>query len=502
VSARLLVLDIGGTNLRATVLDERGSRVATAVADSPHQCDVPPVGRRYDPEALWGAVCSASRAALGAGGDDVAAVAATGQRLACAFLDAAGETLYVGPNTDARGVMTGWQVDEAAGGSLYERTGRGMPALFAPARLLWFRENQPELFEQVRRVVGLGEWVAHHLCGEVGIELCGAVELLAVDLHTGAWWEELWSALGLDPAWLPPLLTAGARLGSVTPAAAAATGLRAGVPVALSPPDSMAALLGAGSAAPGWTMILAGSTMPVIGSAAQPAIDPTGRTWSGRHPISGRGVHESNAGTTGFGWAWVVERLVGGIAGLRGEAAYQRAEQLAASAPPGARDALHFAGGAGVMDVRNPVYVASRWNSALWPPAYLRDDVDAADLIRAALEGVAFTARANVEQVEEARGGDPGPVVLAGGMARSRLFRQMVADVLGRPVRVPAQVEATDVGAAACAALAVGLHVDLEEAAAAMTRTEVVAEPDALVSAPQMRAFHEWRNLYAKVKAL
>ena len=119
MSAQFLVLDIGGTNLRATVVDERGARLASAVAEAPHHCDIPLVGRRYDPQALWNAVCSASRAVLGAVGGEVAAVAATGQRIACAFLDASGETLYVGPNTDARGITTGWQVAEGVGSALY-----------------------------------------------------------------------------------------------------------------------------------------------------------------------------------------------------------------------------------------------------------------------------------------------------------------------------------------------------------------------------------------------
>ena len=496
---RLLAVDLGGTNLRATVFDERGRRLGGAVAATPHQVDVPPIGRRYDPEALWQAACAAIRDAVArAGGAD--AVAATGQRLACAFLDAAGETLYVGPNTDARGVTNGWEVDEAAGGALYDRTGRGMPLLFAPARLLWFRDNQPEVYARVAAVLGLGDWLAHRLCGAAAIDVSGAVELLAVDVYTGEYWSELWSGLQLDPGWLPPIREAGAVAGGVTQAAAAATGLTAGIPVAVSPPDSMAALLGAGAAAPGHTVVLAGSTMPVLGSAAQPAPDATRRTWTGRHPLGGRGVHESNAGTTGFGWAWVVERLLGEVAGLEPDAAYRLAERLVTETAPGASAALAFSGGGSVMNATRPATFLTRLNAAFWPPPYVQP-AGGADVVRACLEAVAYSARANLEQVEAVRG-DQGPVVVAGGMARSRVFVQMLADVLNREVEVPAVIESTAVGAAMSAAAAAGAHACVEDACTAMTSTAVAARPDPAATAAYGHAFREWRALYSKIESL
>ena len=110
--------------------------------------------------------------------------------------------------------------------------------------------------------------------------------------------DEMWQRLGADPGLLPPVRPAGTVLGTVHAAAAASTGLRPGTPVAVTVPDSMAALLGSGAWRVGSTLILAGSTMPVLASADRPRADPTRRTWTGRHPIAGLGVNESNAGTT------------------------------------------------------------------------------------------------------------------------------------------------------------------------------------------------------------
>ncbi|HEV3123640.1 MAG TPA: FGGY-family carbohydrate kinase [Candidatus Dormibacteraeota bacterium] len=501
----LLAVDLGGTNLRATAFDTVGERVAASVAATPHEPDAPPLGRRYDPEQVWRAACQAIGEvvkAASAGDGEIVAVAATGQRLACAFIDADGATLYLGPNTDARGVMYGWQVEEASAGALYERTGRGMPLLFAPSRLLWLVDNQPEIAARVERVIGLGDWMAQRLCGEAAIDLCGAVELLVADVYTGDYWPQLWSTLGLDAAWVPRPSQPGETAGRLSAATATATGLRQGIPVAVCPPDSMAAILGSGSAAPGWTVILAGSTMPVLASALSPVADPARRTWTGRHPVAGRGVNESNGGTTGFGWAWVVEKLIGDVAGLEPAAAYQHAERLVAATPPGAHDALAFTGGASVMNATRPVALLNRLRSLFWPPAYVNPAVTGGDAVRAALEAVAYSARANLEQAESARGSDHGPVVLSEGMSQSAQFTQMVADVINRPIHRPRLAESTSVGAAMCAAVAAGVYTSVDVAAAAMTMTSVAAEPDPAAVGAYSQAYHEWRLLYEKMEAL
>jgi autoinducer 2 (AI-2) kinase len=506
VTPLLLALDLGGTDLRATVIDAAGARVAAAAAPAPVVVDVPPMGRRYDPDRLWQAAASAIREVLAEvgrdGGGEIAGVAATGQRLACAFLDEAGETVYVGPNTDARGIFCGWQVEEAAGGQLYDRTGRSMPLLFAPARLLWFRENAPEEYARVARVVGLGDWLAQRLCGQAGIDLSGAVELLLVDVYRGDYWGDLWTRLELDPSWVPPPSEAGAALGALSSAAAQATGLPTGIPVAVCPPDSMAAILGSGSCAPGSTLILAGSTMPVLASAERPVADPTRRTWTGRHPVGGLGVNESNAGTTGFSWAWIAEQLVGEVAGLSGDAAYARAEEMVRRSPVGACEALAFCGGASVMDATRMGTFLTRMVSAMWPPPYIRPDASGAALIRSCLESIAYSARANLEQAEAARGGPAGPMVLAGGMSRSDLFTQMIADVVGRPVARPRLRDATGLGAAMCAAVAGGVHQDLEQARAAMTGMDTPVEPDPSTAGAYGQAYREWLAMYEKIQTL
>lgn len=499
MSDLLLAVDLGGSGLRATAVDATGEVVARVHRAVAQQVDLPPLGRRWDPVELRTATHEAIAAVVAAAAPRrIDAVACTGQRIACAALDADGATLYAGPNTDARGLSCGWRVDDAAGGQLYERSGRGLALLYAPARLLRLGEDAPDLMDRVRHVVGVGEWLAHLLCGEIGADRCGAAELLALDVHTGEPWVDAWRNSGLDPGWLPPLRRPGERLGGVTGAAAAVSGLEPGIPVAVCPPDSFAALLGA-AAGPADSLVLAGSSMPVLAPASAPRRDPDRRTWGTPHPLAGF-VCESNAGPTGLGWAWLAERLAGGIAGVDADTAHALAQRLAATAAPGGGGALAFAGGASVLDATRPSTFLPRMRVLAWPSDILGGGAGAAELLRAGLEEVAHAARANLEQAEAVRGGE-GRLLLAGGMARSRLFAEIVAGVCGRPVGVLDGTDVTARGAAACAAVAVGDHPEVAAAAAAFGRpaAEVGPGDGRMVYA---EAHRSWRALYAQLESL
>jgi len=499
VSDLLLAVDLGGSGLRATAVDASGRVVARTTRTVAQHVDLPPLGRRWDPIELRAAAHDAIAAVVGAVAPrTLDAVACTGQRIACAALDGGGATLYAGPNTDARGLTHGWRVDEAAGGAFYERSGRGLALLYAPARLLRLQEDDAGLVERVRHVVGMGEWLAHLLTGELATDACGAAELLGLDVHSGEPWLDTWRNTGLDPGWLPSRRTPGSALGEVTGVAAAATGLRPGIPVAVCPPDSMAALLGAG-AGQGDSLVLAGSSMPVLAPAPEPRRDPGRRTWGTPHPLTGF-VCESNAGPTGLGWAWLAERLVGGIAAVGADGAHALAERLAATAAPGAAGALGFAGGASVLDATRPSTFLPRMRVVAWPSEILGAGVGAAELLRAGLEEVAHSARANLEQAEAVRGG-AGRLLLAGGMARSRLFAEILAGVCGRPVGVLDETDATALGAAACASVAAGDHPELGAAVEALRRPPVEIGPGDGTMAYE-ESHRGWRALYAQLESL
>src|SRR5258708_28112111 len=214
--ARLLAVDLGSASVRAAVVDsDGGTVVASARRTVETVLDAPPLGRSYDAASVWELCCAAIREALYRAGADepVAGVAATAQRIGCVFLDERGGVVYAGPNMDSRGVATAWAVTEAGGDDLYARAGRSLALMYAPARLVWFRQERPEAFARIRTVLGLGDWLALKLSGEAATEPSTATDLLALDVRTREDWEELWARCRLDPSWLPSLREAGAGAG-------------------------------------------------------------------------------------------------------------------------------------------------------------------------------------------------------------------------------------------------------------------------------------------------
>jgi sugar (pentulose or hexulose) kinase len=142
-------------------------------------------------------------------------------------------------------------------------------------------------------------------------------------------------------------------------------------------------------------------------------------------------------------------------------------------------------------------------HALLRPTEVLQPSLGAAEVVRASLEAVAHSARANAEQVEKAAGASAGQrLVVAGGMARSALLLRMVAALLDRPVHVPAVRDATVIGAAACAAVAAGLHADLDTAADALVRLDAAVEPEAALVDAYAEAHRAWRRLYARIESL
>jgi autoinducer 2 (AI-2) kinase len=220
---------------------------------------------------------------------------------------------------------------------------------------------------------------------------------------------------------------------------------------------------------------------------ADALLDGERRTWTGLHVVPGRWVLESNAGDIGRGWAWVCEML-GVTAG--------EADELAASAQAGSRDAM-------MVLARAPMNAAAMTagvGAITFPLPLAMSTLDRADVLRATLESAAYAIRANVEQVEEVSAERIDVLRLGGGMSRSTLFAQMLADVLDRPIEVARSPETTALGAAMLAFVALGVYSTIDEAAQAMAQPRTVVTPNARDSATYDDCYARWRMLAAHME--
>ncbi len=442
--------------------------------------------------AFWEILCRCVRGALAQAAiapADVVGVAATSQREGCVFLDAHGDEVYAGPNLDARGFSEGLDIIGRLGAQrLYQITGHSAPFIFPIARYLWFRKHGGAT---VAHLLMINDWLTYRLSGQLSAEPSNATESMLFDLTARCWSEEILSTFEIPRDILPPVRQSGERVGAVTAAAAAATGLRAGTPVFVGGADTQCSLLGAGAIDPEGTAATLGTTTPVQMVVGAPVFDPQANLWAGCHVVPDRWVLESNSGDTGDAYLWLLDLVSGGAAR---EELWPLGEQLAGDhfGPP----TMMFIG----PTVFNLTKIRpNRPGGMLFPFPSLHVRPDRGTLVRAFMESVGYALRANLEQIGAIMGRPARELTLSGGMSRSATLLQTIADVVGLPVRVAAEPESAALGCAILIAATTGSggHAG---AVRAMVRHRRI-EPHAERRDQYETAYAKWRQLYDWLEA-
>jgi len=470
----LMSLDLGGSGGRALLYETTSGELTFKTIEWDFHPDPAAGDYAFDLgcDAKWKALCAIGRealAAVDAGPDDVAGISVTSMRHGMVLLDKQGRPLVATPNKDARAITESMELQGERGEELYQRTGHvPSPVLLAP-RLLWLKESHPDLLEKADVVLTISDWMAYQLCGVAVSEPSQAGETLLFDLAQAAWAFDIIESMGLPKRIFPDIRKPGDKLGGLTKTAAEALGLKEGIPVAVGGADSQLGLLGLGVTAPGDVVVVAGSTTPVMATTSEPKLHPEMRTWAGMHVIPGVYVAESNAGGMGTALEWIASILYPDspfpIAALSGDAA---------SAPPGAGGVLSTVGTQLFHAAELGLPVEGMAFSSMTTPGGLPGR---SHLARGVLEGMAFASLANAEQALEVAGLEPGRVFAGGGMTRSALFGQLLADSFGRPATIGYGQRTTPFGAVICAAVGAGLHKDLATAAREMSTAVETIQP-------------------------
>jgi xylulokinase len=299
----------------------------------------------------------------------------------------------------------------------------------------------------------------------------------------------------LDPEKLPPIRACGEVIGMVTPKAAEATGLAPGTPVIAGMTDGTAAAVEVGLTRPGDAAEMTGqSTVLLICSDAPyrgTALIPLGHAIPGLHLVVGA------MSATGGALRWFRDQLGEhevAEAQRQGVDPFELLSAKAAQSPPGANRLIFLPY---MYGERSPI-----WDSAARGVFFgLSLATTKGDLVRAILEGAAYGLRHNVETAAEA-GFMVETLACVGGGARSALWNQIKADVLGRPVTLPQAASGAAMGDAILVAASVGLYTSLSEAVAAMVRSGPTFLPQAENRARYNALYHIYRQLYPTLRPL
>ena len=449
----LLVLDLGTTAAKAVLFDEDGRVVRKGYCEYPTRAPLPGLSEQ-DPREWWGALVASCRQAV-RGGEKLAAVGLTTQRATVVPVDREGEPLHP--------AIT-W-MDTRTSPSLPPLAER-FPMRMVAHRLVWFRDRLPGIFERASFFLTAEAYLLHRLTGSfVSDPVNSSYSLL--DTKKLEWSAELSEAFGIPLERLPPVKPPGTVAGELLPQAARELGLPTGLPVVVGGGDQQCSALGLGVVKPGMVKATTGTGTFVDAVVGEPLLDfyePSCRMFCLPHAVAGKWCLEAVMPGTGLIYRWFRDELSerekeeGRKSGID---PYELLNREAEGAEPGSRGLLVI-----------PLFSYSRGLFLNLSFSHTR-----AHLIRAILESNGYTIRLFLDLMESL-GVPVSEVRVDGGGARSTLWRQIQADITGKPVVLTETVEdASSLGAALLAGVSAGLYGSLEEAVERTVRVRERREP-------------------------
>ncbi|MQA02368.1 MAG: hypothetical protein GEV07_06445 [Streptosporangiales bacterium] len=435
----LLGVDLGTSGVKALALRLDGRVLAEAVREYPVEV-AGPGWAETDPTLWWQATAAAVREVLASGTYDVVGIGVDGQMHGVVLCDGAGVPVrpaLLWPDTRAQAEVEQWRrLAEPQRAALANPLVAGM----AGPLLLWVERHEPQAYARARVALSPKDWLRYRLTGEFATDPSDASATLLWDVPGDRWATETVDAVGLDRALLPEVRPSGALAGQLTAAAAGELRLAEhGQPVAVGAGDTAAAVFATGLRDPGDAQLSVGSGAQLVRPLHRPTgtADPRTHVYrAATHDASSRWYAMAAVQNAGIALDWVR-----GLLGL-------------------AWDDLYAAAAAGPGEVTFVPYLTGERSPVLEPRslgAWLGMGLatDRATLAGAAVEGVAFAIRHAYEALPSAQ--QPAEVRLTGGGGSSPVFRALLADVLGLPLRPTALRSASAVGAAMLGAAAAGL---------------------------------------------
>ena len=487
-----LGLDVGTGGTRALLVDESGQVRYAFTAAHEEMYMAQPLWAEQRPENWWDAAQVAIRGVLGearASGKDVRGVGLSGQMHGLVILDATNQVIRPALIwCDQRSQPQVDWINQAAGKETVLRcTANPVLTGFTLPKLLWVRDHEPQFFERVKKVLLPKDFVRHHLTGEFASDVSDASGTALFDVVQRRWSFDLVDRLGLDRSILPRVYESSEITGAVTAEAARHTGLEPGTPVAGGGGDQASSAVGNGIVAPGVVSCTIGTSGVVFAHSEQPHYDPAGRVHTFCHAV--RGAWHVMGVTQGAGLSlqWFRNQLAPGVD-------YDVLTAEAATAPAGSQGLYWLPY---LMGERTPHLDAMARGGWLG----LTAKHTRADLIRSLLEGVSYSQKDCLDIIE-GMGVTVESVRVSGGGARSPFWRQMLADVFGKPVVTLATQEGSAYGAALLALVGTGAYSSVPEVCKAVIREVESVSPRPREADIYAAGHRVYRSLYPALRGV
>jgi xylulokinase len=415
-----------------------------------------------NPEDWWNATVASIKQALGhAGGDSIAGIGLTGQMHGLVLLDEAGKVLRPCIMwNDQRTAAQCAEIERKVGrAKLIEMVGKPALTGFTAGKILWVRENEPEVYRRVRHVLLPKDYVRFRLTGTFAVDVADGSGTLLMDVRRRAWSDELLRLLDIRQDWLPALHESNEVVAEVSTGAASDTSLRAGIPVVAGAGDQAAQSIGTGIAREGIVSVTIGTSGVVFAATNSYTFDPIGELHAYCHAVPDTWHLMGVTLSAGGSLRWFRDTLCEAEkaeAARTGRDVYDIITELASTAPAGSDGLLFLPYLTGERtphanpDARGVFFGLSLRHAK-------------AHMARAVLEGVTFSLRECLDLLC-GMGQSCARVRVSGGGSRSAFWQQMMADVFGTEIVGVNVTQGAAYGAALLAGVGTGIYSDAEQA--------------------------------------
>lgn len=495
----LIGIDLGTSSTKTVLFDTKGQALASATVEYPLL--QPQNGwAEQEPGRWWEACLSTLRTVIsqsGVGTDQIKGIGISGQMHGLVMLDDAGEVLR---NCilwcDGRTTAECEEITRRVGAQRMIEIAAN-PALtgFTAGKILWVQTHEPELYAKCKKILLPKDYLRYMLTGEYATEVSDASGTNLLDITTRQWSGEILEKLEIDPDLLPPVFESSDVCGRVTPQAAALCGLAPGTPVVGGAGDNAAAAVGTGVVVPGSAFATIGTSGVIFAHSESVRIDPLGRVHTFCSAVPGTWAVMSCTLAAGLSLQWFRNNFciaeIETASGLDKDP-YQIMDEQAARIPIGAGRLLYLPY---LMGERSPLLDA-RARGVFFGLSAIHSKYD---MLRAVMEGVAFSQRQCLDVLQE-MGIACQELVATGGGGTSTLWRQMLADVFEAPVCTVANREGPALGAAILAGVGAGIFEDVPTACAHIIQRQKQQQPLAENTRQYQPYYQLYRELYPAMK--
>ena len=367
---------------------------------------------------------------------------------------------------------------------IYQHTGLRANPYFSVPKMIWLKDECPEIYNKAHKLIGVQDYVVYLLTGSFITDWTQACRTMLMNISTFGWDQDMLRITGISDSKLAELCAPGSQAGFLDSNIASYTGLSQGIPVILGGGDQQCAALALNILRPGDAEANTGTGSFVIAHSETPQFDDQCRTLCSASALPGKWIAEAGIFNTGSVHRWFKEQYY-----PEGDDSYARMNEEAAKSPVGANGVVmlsHFEGSA--APYWNPLAKGMFFNLSLGSCR--------GDLVRAILEGIASEIAHNISLIENLVK-DISAVSVAGGLVSLELFNQIQADAFNKPVIRYDNSEASSLGALMSASVTLGIYRDYTQAFHGICYTQpTIFKPNEINVEKYRKLFHRKNELY------